>query len=149
MNPYRSILRHHWRRFCRKVSDVLVGRFGKQRFYTADQIEEATEALGIRGSKKDAAYAMFADEPTCEGWLRKIDSSQTARGLRAYLAGRMFGYGVVIDYDSMWNRFHDADDTVIGGVSSLGLGGGSGFDGGSGGGGSDSVEGCASDASFD
>ncbi|MEM7603155.1 MAG: hypothetical protein AAF357_17305, partial [Verrucomicrobiota bacterium] len=38
--------------------------------------------------------------------------SKTSRELRIFLAGQLFGGGYTVDYDSLWNKFHDFDNQL-------------------------------------
>ena len=88
---------------------------------------------------------MFMDEEVCNGFLSKIGSSKTAIELRFFLGGAMFGGTGAVGYESSWNRFHDYDDVVLGGLEAIGTSSSGGFGGGFGDDGYDSGEGGGGD----
>lgn len=115
--------------------------FGDKKFYSAYEVDSAARAVGLSDSQRELAFAMFAEEEACNGFLSKIGSSFTAKELRGWCAGYMFGATAPVGYDSLWNRFHDYNNEVSSGLQSVGSspgGGESGYWGGDGDGGFDS-----------
>jgi len=130
----------------KKVSLALKDLYGEKGTYSAPELEEAIRTTGLSGRQREYAYAMFTDEDVCNGFLSRIGASRTARELRLFLGGSMFGTGGAIGYDSSWNPFHDYDNEVHGSLQSIG----SASSGGSGGawgdgGGYDSGNSCGGD----
>ena len=113
----QSFRRRRLRKFAKVFTSEIKDRFGEKLLYSASEIEEVAAAIGISSKEREWAYGMFAEEPACQGFLSRIGSSQTARNLRMMLAGQMFGGGTSVGYESLWNRFDDPDDTVMGGIS--------------------------------
>lgn len=123
----QSYRRRQLRKFAKAFTAEIKGRFGKKVLYSAAEVEEAAVSMGVSSKQREWAYGMFAEEEACQGFLSRIGSSKTARELRFFLAGFMFGGGTAVGYDGMWNRFDDPDDTVMGGLSN-GSGGSHGDD---------------------
>lgn len=111
--------RRQLRKFAKAFKLEIQDRFGRKVFYSAGEIEDVATSMGVSSKQREWAYGMFAEEPACQGFLSRIGSSRTAKELRFFLTGFMFGGGGAVGYDTMWNRFDDPDDTVIGGLSSL------------------------------
>ncbi len=120
------------RKFAKTFSAEIKDRFGKKILYPADEIDEVAASIGVTNKQREWAYGMFAEEAACQGFLSRIGSSRTARELRIFMAGSMFGAGSSVGYESMWNRFDDPDDTVIGGLSNASGGSSGGHSGDSG-----------------
>lgn len=139
--------RRRIRRIARNTSAGLQGRFGRKDFYSAAELDEVIASIGMNRNEREWAYAMFSNEEVCNGFLSRIGSGSTAATLRFFMGGVLFGSGGATGYDSSWNRFHDYDNEVLGGLQHLGpssadsSGGGwsddGGHDGGSDGGGSE------------
>jgi hypothetical protein len=110
--------RRQLRNFAREFSSDIKDRFGKKVLYSAAEIEEVAASKGVSSKEREWAYGMFAEESACQGFLSRIGSSRTARELRFFLSGFMFGGGTSVGYEDLWNRFDDPDDTVMGGISS-------------------------------
>lgn len=110
--------RRQLRKFAKAFTSEIKDRFGKKILYSAAEVEEVAVSMGVSSKEREWAYGMFAEEQACQGFLTRIGSSKTARELRSFLAGWMFGGGTAVGYDGMWNRFDDPDDTVMGGISS-------------------------------
>jgi|GEM_PF-3120873 hypothetical protein len=121
-----SYRRKQLRKFAKAFSFQIKDRFGKKVLYSAAEIDEIAVSIGVSDKEREWAYGMFAEEPACQGFLSRIGSSRTAKELRLFLAASMFGGGSSVGYESMWNRFDDPDDTVLGGLSN---GSGSSFGG--------------------
>ena len=137
------IRKWRYKRVAKKVSLELKRQYGEQNSYSAAELDNVIRIVGLSGQQREYAYAMFTDEDICNGFLSRIGSSRTARELRVFLGGIIFGGGSV-GYGASWNRFHDYDDEILGGLESVGSsnnGGSSGgwadggFDGGDSGGG--------------
>ena len=111
-----------WRfkKITKTVSLRLIEKFGKNNYYSDSELNEVIGVLRLSSKQQQYAYAMFADEVVCDGFLSRIGSSKTARELRYFLGGAMFGSGSSVSYDSSWNRFHDYDNEVLGGLQSIG-----------------------------
>jgi len=134
----RYFRRRRVRKLAKSASKLLIKKYGKKKCYTDWEITRVICKLGLSTKEESWVYGMFAEKQTCESFLKRIQSSETADTLRVFLAGRMFGVGSNLSYEGSWNRFHDTEDSVIGGISSLGNSGGSaGGDGGDFGGGFD------------
>ncbi len=132
--------RYRLRRATSKVSDTLTEQFGSKKFYSITEMEEACTLVGVTGKQRELAYAMFSEEEVCNGFLSRIGCSKTARDLRFFAASTLFGTGTTVGYDSLWNRFHDYNDLVVGGIQNTGSfsdSGGAGSGGDDGGGFSD------------
>jgi uncharacterized membrane protein YgcG len=113
---------HSWRckRVAKKMSKALKENFGNKKFYSASEVDSAARLVGLSAKQRELAYAMFAEEEACNGFLREIGSTMTAKERRTWCAGSMFGVTTPVGYDSLWNRFHDYNDEVIGGLQSVG-----------------------------
>ena len=109
--------RRQLRKFAKAFTSEIRSRFGKNVLYSAAEVEEVAVSMGVSSKQREWAYGMFAEEEACQGFLSRIGSSKTARELRFFLAGLMFGGGTAVGYDTMCNRFDDPDDTVMGGLS--------------------------------
>ncbi len=121
--------RRQLRKFAKAFTSEIKGRFGRKVLYSADEIEEVAASMGVSSKEREWAYGMFAEEPACQGFLSRLGSSKTAKELRYFLAGLMFGGGSGAGYDELWNRFEDPDNIVMGGQSNASgstLGGSSG-----------------------
>jgi hypothetical protein len=115
---FQHFRRRRLRKFAKTFSSEIKDRFGKKVLYSAAEIDEVATSIGVSNEQREWAYGMFAEEAACQGFLSRIGSSRTARELRFFLAGSLFGGGSSVGYESMWNRFDDPDDTVMGGLSS-------------------------------
>ena len=122
--------RWRFKQVAKKVSLALKEQHGEKNTYSAPELEEAIRTVGLSGKQREYAYAMFADEEVCNRFLSRIGSSRTTRELRLILSGSMFGGGVAVGYDSSWNRFHDYDNEILGGLQSVGSSSSGGFGGG-------------------
>jgi hypothetical protein len=130
------------------MSQALKEQHGGKDLYSAAELEDVIRIVGLSGRQREYAYAMFTDEDVCNGFLSRVGASRTARELRFILGGSMFGSAGAVGYESSWNRFHDYDNEVLGGLQSFGgsssggSGGGwgddGGYDSGDGGGGGES-----------
>lgn len=121
--------RKQLRKFAKNFTSEIKQRFGKKVLYSAAEVEEVAVSMGVSSKEREWAYGMFAEEEACQGFLTRIGSSKTARELRSFLAGWMFGGGTSVGYDGMWNRFDDPDDTVMGGLSNASGGSFGGYSG--------------------
>ena len=108
------------RQVAKKVSLALKEHHGEKKFYSVSELEEAIRSIGLSRAQREYAYAMFTDEEVCNGFLSRIGSSKSAVQMRAFLGGSMFGGGGYVSYDTSWNRFHDYDNEVLGGMQSFG-----------------------------
>jgi small ligand-binding sensory domain FIST len=108
--------RRRLRAFARRFTAAIKKRRGKKVLYSAAEIEEVAVSLGVSSKEREWAYGMFAEEEASQGYLTRIGSSRTARELRVFLAGYMFGGSTSVGYEGMWNRFDDPDDAVMGGL---------------------------------
>lgn len=130
------IKRWKCKRVAKAVSLALKEQHGEKNSYSAAELDDAIRVVGLSGKQREYAYAMFTDEDICDGFLSRIGASRTAKELRYILGGLMFGSGGAVGYGASWNRFHDYDNEVLGGVQSMGSssgsesGGGWGDDGG-------------------
>lgn len=100
------------RRTAKAVAGALESEYGKKKLYTDEELDFVCAKLRLNEDDTVNAYGMFAEETACDGFLTKVGASKTARELRVFLAGQMFGGGCTVDYDSLWNRFHDFDNQL-------------------------------------
>ncbi len=128
----RSFRTRHYKRVAKKISEALIDQFGSKNLYSAAEVDTVARMVGLSLKQQEIAYALFTEEEACDGFLTKLGSSRTARELRFMMSGYLFGAGSSVGYDGLWNRFHDYDNEVVGGIQSIGSGssGGSGDDGG-------------------
>ena len=117
---FRILRNRSYRRLTKKISEALIEQFGRKTLYSAAEVDTVNRMIGLSMKQQEMAYAMFSDEEACNGFLTKLGSSKTARELRVMMSGFLFGGGSTVGYDSLWNRFHDYDNEVIGGIQSLG-----------------------------
>ena len=114
------IQRWRHKKVAKNISLALKELHGEKKMYSASELEEVIRVVGLSGKQSEYAYAMFTDEEVYNGFLSRIGSSRTSRELRFILGGSMFGGGAAVRYESSWNRFHDYDNEVLGGLQSLG-----------------------------
>ncbi len=114
------IQKWRFKQIAKKVSLTLKEQHGAKDLYSAAELEEAICIVGLSGKQREYAYAMYTDEEVYNGFLSRVGASQTARELRFILGSSMFGSASAVGYDSSWNRFHDYDNEVLGGLQSLG-----------------------------
>lgn len=117
LNLIKKYRRNQLRKFARNFTSEIKDRFGKKTLYSTSEIEEVAMAIGVNSKEREWAYGMFGEEAACQGFLSRLGSSKTARELRFFLGAMMFGDGSSVEYDSMWNRFDDPENAVMGGSS--------------------------------
>lgn len=100
------------RKTAKAVAEVLESEYGKKKLYTDEEMDFVCTKLNLNEDDTVNAYGMFAEEKDCDGFLTKVGASKTARELRAFLAGQLFGGGYTVDYDSLWNKFLDFDNQL-------------------------------------
>ncbi len=105
------------RRTAKRVSTVLKNQFGQKKSYSASELEEVIRLVGLSARQREFAYAMFTDEAVCDAYLARVHSKRTARELRSNLGNSLFGNSSAVAYDASWNRFHDYDNKVMGGLA--------------------------------
>lgn len=122
------------RKTAKAVAEALESEYGKKKLYTDEELDTVCTQLGLNEADTVNAYGMFAEETVCDGFLTKIGASKNARELRTFLAGQLFGDGYMVNYDMLWNKFHDYDNQLAPPSSNSSSGGGwlggSGDDGG-------------------
>lgn len=107
------------KRLARRLLSELKSDYGTKQYYSAVEIEEVCNNLGITAKKKPKVYAMFADEVVFKDYLKKINSEKHPVEIRKNCFRVIFGEGSYNGY-GLWNRFHDYDNEVGGGIGSIG-----------------------------
>jgi len=112
------------RKTAKAVAEALESQYGKKKLYSDEELDFVCTKLNLNEDDTVNAYGMFAEETACDGFLTKVGASKTARELRMFLAGQMFDGTYTVDYDSLWNRFHDFDNQLAPSSPSTSSGGG-------------------------
>lgn len=105
------------KRLAKKLSVSLIEHFGKKQFYTSGELEDVCSRLRLSVSQRNAAYTMFAEQQACQDYL--ANSGRSAIGFRNQLGMYLFKADGVVEYSSLWNRFHDFNNTISKGMLPL------------------------------
>jgi len=113
----------YFKNMAKKVSCALIKMHGEKIFYSRSELEVTLDIITLIRKKHKYIYAMFSNEAVCDEFLSYTDYGLSAKELRFRLGLCIFKNMNALDYESTWNRFHDYDNLVLGGLKSLGRSG--------------------------
>ena len=117
------------------VSAELQIQFGKQEFYSHDEVVKACDSRNVIGDSRACALAMFANSEEAQDSLKEYNISDPVAEMRRIMASKLFFSDATSSECGPNNfSFHDIDmSPSFGGSHSGSSTEGGGFDGGSGG----------------